>query len=607
MSIWLGSKKLAGDIIKYSHNIGDIFYTSRTDTILVGAVECNGATYQTTDYTGSGSIGELLRAGKLPYISLSQYTSDLAAHGSVRAFGWDGGSSTAFRVPTLQNVFLEAGQAASAGEYISAGLPNITGDVGKNAGIGYVANMSYGVSVKESETSGAFFPNLGCNYTATKQTQQGSDGKSLGFDASRSSSIYGNSNTVQPNSVKYRAMVQLYNAVTDEALITCENVENDVESLKTSLNNKITNCITEIPQDIKLELNNGTLTLKAGSKVYKPNGPGTFSEFIINADKSYSGTDSSTYQALVFYDGGTTIDIYPLNNSFSGTSLPSSFTGVFYNTSTNKINLYAAGIKLGNDHYLPVALVTMSGSSGITSIDQVFNGFGYIGSTVFALPGVKGLIPNGRNADGSLKNQEAIITAVRTFTASGYGYGLTYSIQNDGAIAVRNTMSYSVGSKPTWFDNGLYATWFDTESNKLFYTSDGGATWTQTYMFMFGSMYMVNAGHLDWPKTKQVFESLDYNDSEYIAHQGMPSDKSIEITAGASGASYLMPADGYLFAVCGGSVRIQSNLGMAITTSGTTLSGGCALVPVKKGDTVIVQYTTTQYLGIRFYYANGAQ
>ena len=33
-----------------------------------------------------------------------------------------------------------------------------------------------------------------------------------------------------------------------------------------------TSRILEIPQDIKLELNNGTLTLKAGSKVYVPNG-----------------------------------------------------------------------------------------------------------------------------------------------------------------------------------------------------------------------------------------------------------------------------------------------------------------------------------------------
>ena len=33
----------------------------------------------------------------------------------------------------------------------------------------------------------------------------------------------------------------------------------------------ITNCITKIPQDIKLELVDGTLTLKAGSKIYDGN------------------------------------------------------------------------------------------------------------------------------------------------------------------------------------------------------------------------------------------------------------------------------------------------------------------------------------------------
>ena len=53
---------------------------------------------------------------------------------------------------------------------------------------------------------------------------------------------------------------------------------------------QITNCITEIPQDIKLELNNGVLTLKAGSKVYVPNGfeaDGTtrkFDEIVFDSD-----------------------------------------------------------------------------------------------------------------------------------------------------------------------------------------------------------------------------------------------------------------------------------------------------------------------------------
>lgn len=62
----------------------------------------------------------------------------------------------------------------------------------------------------------------------------------------------------------------------------------------------------------------------------------------------------------------------------------------------------------------------------MTSIDQVFNGIGYVGSTVFALPGVKGLIPNGRNADGTLNNTEFSYTQVNTFT---YTINGTYYIR----------------------------------------------------------------------------------------------------------------------------------------------------------------------------------
>ena len=41
------------------------------------------------------------------------------------------------------------------------------------------------------------------------------------------------------------------------------------QDIATAVNyDNITNCITEIPQDIKLELADGTLTLKAGSKIH---------------------------------------------------------------------------------------------------------------------------------------------------------------------------------------------------------------------------------------------------------------------------------------------------------------------------------------------------
>lgn len=73
-------------------NIGDIFYTTRTDTALAGAVECNGGTYDTRDYAGEGSIGELLATGKLDYISLSDYATAISTKGWCDKIGWDGGS-----------------------------------------------------------------------------------------------------------------------------------------------------------------------------------------------------------------------------------------------------------------------------------------------------------------------------------------------------------------------------------------------------------------------------------------------------------------------------------------------------------------------------------
>ena len=82
-------------------NVGDIFYTMRTDNELNGAVECDGATYNTTDFTGAQSIGTLLETGKLNYISLTQYATEISTKGWCDKIGWNGTGNTQFRVPTL--------------------------------------------------------------------------------------------------------------------------------------------------------------------------------------------------------------------------------------------------------------------------------------------------------------------------------------------------------------------------------------------------------------------------------------------------------------------------------------------------------------------------
>ena len=78
-----------------------------------------------------------------------------------------------------------------------------------------------------------------------------------------------------------------------------------------------TNRILEIPQDIKLELNNGKLTLKAGSKVYVPNGAGKFDEITTTKDYSMSGAiRGNNTKAFIAYRNNA-ISSRPVSQSVS--------------------------------------------------------------------------------------------------------------------------------------------------------------------------------------------------------------------------------------------------------------------------------------------------
>ena len=198
-----------------ARNIGDIFFTLRNDTVLNGAVACDGSTYQTTDYTGLDSIGELLENDKLPYVDLATYASTLSTYGVVGVFGWDGTGTTSFRVPTILDVFVEAGTTAQIGNYIAAGLPNITGSAafGHNGSISLIA-----------AASGSFIADNNRNVATYNGPTALTGNTRLDLDASQSDTIYGNSSTVQPRAIKYRPMIQLYTVLTDDAVANSHEV-----------------------------------------------------------------------------------------------------------------------------------------------------------------------------------------------------------------------------------------------------------------------------------------------------------------------------------------------------------------------------------------------
>ena len=92
------------------------------------------------------------------------------------------------------------------------------------------------------------------------------------------------------------------------------------------------------------------------------------------------------------------------------------------------------------------------------------------------------------------------------------------------------------------------------------------------------------------------------------AEASMPSGKYIDLTLGASGATYTAPANGWfcLIGPTGSSTAgyVGNNI-MGSTSSGSSSYGMNIVLPVKKDDTVKIYYTSAETL--RFIYAQGEQ
>lgn len=347
----------------------------------------------------------------------------------------------------------------------------------------------------------------------------------------------------------------------------------------------VSNCITEIPQDINLTLSNGTLTLKAGSKVYVPNGSGVFDVVNITTDKTTNASANGEYMYFINTSGN--LQRWALSDCFSGTTAPTSVHYPMWYDTTNNI------IKSSDDYgttwtgkfSLPIAIVTIS-NGAISSIDQVFNGFGYIGSTVFCLPGVKGLIPNGRNVDGTLKNTALNVSNVITTTFTGTAKTI---------LALKTNVVIE--------GNGI---WYDATNNYIYYSS--GSTSPEFCLPI--ATATLTSGVISNFHPKNNFQAVDYSDAAYLA---MPSLRYTDLTLGSTGTIYTAPADGYFTinkAGIDGEWLYLRNTYSELTISNLYSASLNArlFMPVASGQTVQIQYSASGTTNMfRFVYANGVK
>ena len=158
----------------------------------VNAASTNSIGEVTAFSKDSNPAGYLLCDGRA--VSRIQYAKLFAEIGTKYGAG-DG--STTFNLPNLTNRFIEG--STSAGNYIEAGLPNITGSFsgGDIEAIWDLGNSTGAFSVIKENTTNV-------------RDGSESDLNTVGvtFDASKSNSIYGKSTTVQPNALTMRYFIK---------------------------------------------------------------------------------------------------------------------------------------------------------------------------------------------------------------------------------------------------------------------------------------------------------------------------------------------------------------------------------------------------------------
>lgn len=361
--------------------------------------------------------------------------------------------------------------------------------------------------------------------------------------------------------------------------------------------NQITNCITEIPQDIKLEINNGTITLKAGSKVYNGNGVlKTTTTDISSINANYDGQVlialSKDFDVLLtgFVPGETVSELPTSTASFK----------IYYNTTDKKC--YLDTTDGWQECSLPIALGTSTVSSWV-SIDQVFNGFGFVGSTIFALPGVKGLSPNGNDSLTGIKKNNII--SIENI--------LTYTCPNITANVILDLYANIIAINSQAFDKPTTDLIFFDEINNYNYAGLGISNdiWVGSARIENGKIVLFNPKH--------PISLIDKNDSSWVAQQAMPSKKYINLELGISGTVYTAVANGYIQLVKQATAANQYLVAYDTNLPSTTVDENTIAIkwstsgvndvlyfPVRKGQQFIIGYTFGgQTIAFRLIFAQG--
>ncbi|MBO5739005.1 phage tail protein [bacterium] len=384
----------------------------------------------------------------------------------------------------------------------------------------------------------------------------------------------------------------------------------------------ITNCLLEVPQRIKYEFTNNNLTIKAGTVIIIPYGvenlAGNYPVGSTFLNENFKVVDTQfennkffiwleVQDDIIHYPPGAATEnamvfIKPAGNEVTNWGEQGTASGItpgegelfFYNTETNFISAYSNGTSYNSRFSLPILHISKK-MGIISSINNVFNGMGYIGSTIWADKGVRGLIPNGRNLDGSLNNIETETNKLLFATTEQQGL-------ENLKVAFNSTI---LGINDYYLDesNNIVKVTTDDEVRDLCIVGD----------------ISITSGVITSITPYKTFKAVNKSsDKQWLSSLSLPSEKYIDYTLGERGTIYLAPANGW-FAIRKDAGFINAQVSLAVWNFDetfeffrTTMSSPAEniqiafFVPILKGQKLAVDYDATGLtLYFRFIYAQG--
>lgn len=214
-----------------NRNIGEIV-ASTVPLTDAGLHLLDGALIQRASYSDFVDyIASIYDASSNYFCSESDWQTSVTNYGVCGKFVYDSTNNTV-RLPKITGIIEGTTDLTALGDLVEAGLPNITGTWQGSKNTEGAASAAFSGAV----TSGQF----GASYKYAAMSSSSSNDSKKILDASLSSSIYGNSSTVQPQTIKV-----LYYVVI--ATSTKTSIQVDIDEIATDLNGKADTDLLNVP------------------------------------------------------------------------------------------------------------------------------------------------------------------------------------------------------------------------------------------------------------------------------------------------------------------------------------------------------------------------